>query len=220
MYSGVFLGGSSCHTDNLCKHTHDVWEEKGKCFITFTISSAPFLVSPAVFFACSWLYHFLLPVLIHVISPASPCEVSFVSHFKCFIKMSLLTQGKMTAHSSITHKLYRERWFCLVEDFNILIFFPAVIWKKAKKKIPIFQKEERIDVWWWALFLWGHAEALHAPQWLQRSWAAATAGSQGDCQQRLGRWVGLWDLVRVLSQHCQNQTTSARPFSFYETASS
>lgn len=24
-------------------------------------------------------------------------------------------------------------WFCLVKDFNILIFFPAAIWKKQKK---------------------------------------------------------------------------------------
>lgn len=66
-----------------------------KCFITSAISSAPlsllFGVSTCVFCLLLTLYNFLLPVLIHVISPASPCKVSFVSHFKSFLKISFLT---------------------------------------------------------------------------------------------------------------------------------
>lgn len=106
--------GLSCHTENLCKCTHGVWEEKKEVFYYIHYFLCPlqptFWGSPPcevkswkkvkklkkhfALFVYSTLYCFLVSVLIHVISTAIPSKVLFVSHFKCFLKISFWSREK------------------------------------------------------------------------------------------------------------------------------
>lgn len=123
--------GLSCHTENLCKCTHGVWEEKKGSVLSHSLlplpPSANFLGSPScevkswkkvkklkkhfVMFVYSTLYCFLVSVLIHVISSAIPSKVLFVSHFKCFLKTSFWSREKKNLLISPLYRNYIEKGY-------------------------------------------------------------------------------------------------------------
>lgn len=167
IFRGLIL--SRCH--NICRYTHGVWGEQGKCLITSSISSVPFS-----YFLGS------LPVLL-----------CFCLSLQIFPPNVLSVAGK-NACLLLHHEWTVKRKMILPCRRFPYFIFPSVFWKKQKtkkNKIQIFFNRRKEK-------MFGDGPcSCGVMQWLWRGWAATVAWNQGDCQQRLGRQVGPQDLLRA-----------------------